>query len=183
MNIEYSVGLIRVDSESHAAKSHRQKMQNPGLQIGVDGQVVRWTVVGLQPGQVETAEDSDVDHLDIYVFRDAFCDQRHEFPTPTLAPGGGSLAPAYPWGSEGAGKPPIQPGAPDSRFNITRAEMRLPWVPARATTVGQCVLNVDIENAPYPNPSGDNRQQVHFGIEATWRNYRRPKAQEHRCCA
>ena len=143
MDLENIVGLIAYNDKSYAVRSHRQKMQNPGLRITITGTSVRWLLLGLQPGAVEKAEDDDVDHLDFYIFRNEFVRSFPAFPVPTVAPGGGSLPPKFPWGKEGSGKPPIQPGTPRLRFPITLSQVKSPTGQFKAKTQGDCFLHID----------------------------------------
>lgn len=169
MELEYIVGLVRHDTDSHALKSHRARMQNPGLNVVAQpGGGVRWTLLGLHAGVVEAAEAGDVDHLDFYIFRDSFVQLRGSLLVPTVAPGGGGVPPTFPWGTEGAGKPPVRPGTVQSRFPVESAAMRMAQGALRATTGETCHLNIDFQAAPYPNPSGGRREQVHFEIDAAW---------------
>lgn len=130
--------------------------------------MVQWKLLGLQPGVVEPAATDDVDHLDFYIFRNSFIQQRGGLPVPTVAPGGGSLSRTFPWGKQGAGKPSVQPGTVQFRFPIDSAVMRLAAGSFRANTSPPSFLNIDFQVAPYPNPSGGTREQVHFGIDSAW---------------
>lgn len=168
MDLEYSIGKIDYAGQSLAIKSHRAKHQHPGLTILTSGVNVVWTIVGLQPGSIESGDPTDKDHLDFYVFENQLCLGIAQLPAPTVTPDGGSLHTTFPWGKEGPGKKTIRPGWTRARFQVRSARMQFAHAHCRSRTSGDCFLNIEFELAPYPNPSGGSRQQVHFGVDAAW---------------
>lgn len=167
MDCEYVVGLIRKSTDSFAIKAHRRKSQNPGVEIIFAGDVV-WRIIGLQPGIVEAADAGDNDRLDMYVLRDDLTHNWASWPLPTVGPSGQSLTRTFPWGKERQGKPLIRPGSPEAKFQVHSAAMNVPAIPAVVRTTVPPVLNLDFQLAPYPNPKGGSKQQVHFGVEGAW---------------
>jgi hypothetical protein len=154
MDLEKVIGLLRVGNDSHAIKGHRPRKENPRLVVTMQVSDVLWQITGLHAGERQDAEADDVDHLDWYVFEDQLRAQRGLLPVPTVSPGGGGIAPTYPWGTEGAGKPRIQPGNPMVRFPVTATEMRMGHVKFIGSAAVGVELHIDRELAPYPNPSG-----------------------------
>jgi len=169
MDAEHVTGLVAHAGASHALRGSRQSRTNPTLRVALTTSTVDWLVEGVRPGAIEPLDPDDKDHLDVYVLKDVFLAQRSTFPRPTVGPSGSVLSPTFAWGTEGAGKPRIQPGTTLVRFQVTSALMAVGTPDQfRATTHGDVFLNLEFERLPYPHPTGGPLMQVHFGISALW---------------
>ncbi|MBX3458570.1 MAG: hypothetical protein KF696_01245 [Planctomycetes bacterium] len=169
MDAEHVAGLIKHAGQSHALRGSRQSRTNPSLKVIMSTSQVEWTIEGLRQGDVEPIDPNDIDRLDFYFLLDLFRTQRVTLPVPTVAPGGGALRPKYSWGTQGPGKPPIQPGVPALRFPVLGAEMVFGQPHCfRAAANNEVILHLDLERLPYPHPTGGPLLQAHFGVQAMW---------------
>jgi hypothetical protein len=123
IDLEYTIGVIHNSGLSYAIKSHRNRNQNPGLDIVSTAGIVEWRLLGLQDGLIEADdEDTGQSRLDFYILQATFLQRRGNMPLPAVSPAGRSLRRGYPWGTRT--RQPLMPGGPHARFKVEGSEMR-----------------------------------------------------------
>lgn len=167
--LEYIVCQLQVDDTSVAIKSHKNRNQNPGLNITVGKNEVEFNLVGLSVGTVEEADPSNpaATRLDFYIGLNDLRDQMGDFPEVHAGPSDVHLSITDPTGTERLGGKRISWRGSLAKVPILGARMVFPDGNYVADTVDEVALNIDREPAPYPLSSG-GRAQVHIGVEAVW---------------
>ena len=168
MPLEYIVGQLTESGQSYAIKSHKNRNQNPCVDIQVRSNDVIWKLCGLAGGTVESSE-GDVPaatRLDFYVGKQELLTNRSSLPTPTVSASGEHLPLTNPTGTEHQGGKTILWEGTISKHRSSSARMVLPDGPYKAWATNPS-LNIDYERAPYPL-TGGGILQVHFGVQGEW---------------
>lgn len=168
--LEYIIAQLQDGKTSVAVKSHRNRRQNPGLEIIVKGGFVTWQLVGLSRGTIEEVDPDNpaATRLDIYVGRADLLARLRYFPATRARPSGEALHLTNPSGFVRKGGKKIAWRGPLAKHEINSAKMIFPDGNYVAVTVGIPYLNIDWEPAMYPLSDG-RRAQVHFGIQSEWK--------------